>query len=237
MSCTGITVAGTTQTTPSTVTANVDNPNYSPDPSALIDGGRDPFSDGPSQSQWYRTPQSVTITADDTGGPAPISSISCKGALTGTWPLSSLNTDAQGGEQITVTVSAPGGDLSCTAQDAAGNVYVLGSYLFQIDDTPPSGYFLPQNSWPEPDEIEIHATDTGGSGVAVVRVYGQSSTVDAGPAAARRRRAVRRRQPQLSGHGSGRHRSVGGRRLEVLRQRDRRGRQPGPDHSYPGRQH
>jgi hypothetical protein len=186
VSCTGVTVAGTTQATPSTVTANVDNPNYSPDPSALIDGGHDPFSDGPSQSQWYRTPQSVTITADDTGGPAPIASISCKGALTGTWPLSSLNTDAQGGERITVTVSAPGGDLSCTAQDAAGNVYVLGSYLFQIDDTPPTGYFLPQNSWPEPDEIAIHATDAGGSGVAVVRVYGQSATVDAG-------------QPQLVG--------------------------------------
>jgi hypothetical protein len=186
VSCTGITVAGTTQTTLSTVAVNVDNPNYSPDPSDLIDDGRDPFSNGPSQSRWYVTPQSVTITADDTGGPAPISSISCKGALSGTWPISSLNTDAQGGEQITVTVSAPGGDLDCTAQDAAGNVYVLGSYLFQIDDTPPTGYFLPQASWPEPDEIAIHATDTGGSGVAVVKVYGQSATVDAG-------------QPQLVG--------------------------------------
>jgi hypothetical protein len=186
VSCTGTTVAGTTQATPATVTVNLDNPNYSPNPSALIDDGADPFSTGPSQSQWYATPQSVTITANDTGGSAPIASIACKGALVGNWPISNLNTDAQGGEQITLTVPAPGGDLSCTAEDAAGNVYALGSYLFQIDNTAPVGYFVPQADWPEPDEIEIHAADNGGSGVAVVRVYGESSTVDQG-------------QPQLVG--------------------------------------
>jgi hypothetical protein len=186
VSCTGTTVAGTTQTTAMKVTVNVDNPNFSATPSALIDNGKDPFSAGPSQSQWYTTTQSVTITANDTGGSAPISAISCKGAVTGSWPLSDLNTDPQGGEQITVNVPAPGGDLSCTAVDSAGNVYALGSYLFQIDNTPPAGYFEPQSQWPTPDEIEIHATDNAGSGVAVVRVYGQSSSVDQG-------------QPQLVG--------------------------------------
>jgi hypothetical protein len=180
VSCTGTTVAGTVQATPSNVTVNVDNPNYSPNASDLIDHGGDPYSAGPSQSQWYVTPQSVTITANNTGGSAPIAAISCKGALSGTWPVSSLNTDANGGEQITVTVPAPGGDLSCAAEDSAGNVYVLGSYRFQIDDTSPKGYFMPRSSWPEPDEIEIHATDNGGSGVALVRVYGQSPDVDQG---------------------------------------------------------
>ena len=57
---------------------------------------------------------------------------------------------------------------------------MLGSYLFQIDDTPPKGYFVPKANWPEPDEIEIHATDNGGSGVALVRVYGQSPDVEQG---------------------------------------------------------
>lgn len=186
VSCTGTTVAGTVQSTPTTVTVNVDNPNYAPDASALIDNGSDPYSDGPSQSQWYVTPQQVTITADNTGGSAPMAAIACKGALSGTWPISSLNTDAQGGEQITVTVSAPGGDLSCTAEDASGNVYVLGSYKFQVDDTAPTGYFVSSATWPEPDVIEIHATDNGGSGVALVRVYGESPDVSQG-------------QPQLVG--------------------------------------
>jgi hypothetical protein len=180
VSCTGTTVAGTVQATPSHVTVNVDNPNYSPNASDLIDHGGDPYSNGPSQSQWYVTPQAVTITADNTGGGAPVAAISCKGALSGTWPISSLNTDARGGEQITVTVPAPGGDLSCAAEDSAGNVYVLGSYRFQIDDTAPKGYFKSRGGWPEPDQIEIHATDSGGSGVALVRVYGQSPDVDQG---------------------------------------------------------
>jgi hypothetical protein len=180
VSCTGTTVAGTVQGTPSVVTVNVDNPNYSPNASELIDKGGDPYSNGPSQSQWYVTPQSVTITADNTGGTAPIAAISCKGALSGTWPISNLNTDARGGEQITVTVPAPGGDLSCAAVDAAGNVYVLGSYRFQIDETAPKGYFMPRSSWPEPDKIEVHATDNGGSGVALVKVYGQSPDVEQG---------------------------------------------------------
>jgi hypothetical protein len=186
ISCSATTVAGITQTTPAMATVNVDNPNYSPSASSLIDNGNDPYSNGPSQSKWYVTPQSVTITADNTGGSAPIAAISCKGALSGTWPISNLNRDSAGGEQITVTVSAPGGDLSCTAEDAAGNVYVLGSYLFQIDDTPPTGYFVPRATWPAPDAIEIHATDNGGSGVALVKVYGESPDVEQG-------------QPQLVG--------------------------------------
>jgi hypothetical protein len=180
VSCTGTTVAGTVETAPSLVTVNVDNPNYSPNASALIDNGGDPYSAGPSQSRWYVNPQPVTITADNTGGTAPIAAISCKGALSGTWPISTLNTDARGGEQITVTVPAPGGDLSCAADDSAGNLYVLGSYRFEIDDTPPKGYFMPRRSWPAPDEIAIHATDNGGSGVALVKVYGQSPDVEQG---------------------------------------------------------
>lgn len=186
ISCTATTIAGTVQASPATVNVNVDNPNYSISPASLIDNGSDAYSNGPSQSKWYVTPQSVTITANSAPGGAPIASISCKGAISGSWPISNLDTDAQGGEQITVTVPAPGGVLSCTAQDSAGNVYVLGSYLFQIDDTPPTGYFVARSQWPAPNEIAIHASDNGGSGVAVVKVYGESPDVNQG-------------QPQLVG--------------------------------------
>lgn len=186
VSCTATTVAGTVQAAPATATVNVDNPNFSATPSALIDGGGDPYSNGPSQSQWYVTPQAVTITANNTGGAAPIAAIACKGALSGTWPLSNLNAYGAGGEQITITIPPPGGVLSCTAQDTAGNVYVLGSYLFQIDSTAPTGYFVPKAEWPAPDEIAVHASDNGGSGVALVKVYGASPDVNQG-------------QPQLVG--------------------------------------
>lgn len=187
VSCTATTVAGTVQATPTTATVNVDNPNFSATPSALIDNGGDPYSNGPSQSQWYVTPQTVTITANNTGGAAPIAAIACKGALSGTWPISNLNADGARGEQITVTVPPPGGVLSCTAQDTAGNVYVLGSYIFQIDSTAPTGYFVPKTDWPAPDEIAVHASDNGGSGVALVKVYGESPDVNQG-------------QPQLVGN-------------------------------------
>jgi hypothetical protein len=178
--CVATTAAGTVQSTPSELTVNVDNPNYAPNASSLIDNGADPYSNGPSQSHWYVTPQPVTITADNTGGTAPIASITCKGALSGTWPSSTLNADSHGGEQITVTVPAPGGDLSCVAQDSAGNVYALGSYLFQIDSTAPRGSFLARSDWPAPDEIAIHASDNGGSGVATLKVYGESPDVEQG---------------------------------------------------------
>jgi hypothetical protein len=173
---TGAGVQGPTQTE----TIDVDNPNLSGNTgltpygsSNLIDDGADPFSNGPSQTTWYRSSQSVTVTANDTGGSAPITSISCVGAPTngtGTWPNTGPNTDGVGGESITITVQPPGGDLACTATDSAGTTYPLGAYEFQIDDTAPAGGFLPESAWPQPDDLELNVADSG-SGVAYVHVY------------------------------------------------------------------
>ena len=188
VSCLGVTAAGTSEAEPDTVAVNVDNPldtstgngttKYGS--SELIDDGADPYSDGPNQGTWYRTPQSVTITANNTGGSAPIAGIACKGALTGTWQRNMLNTDAQGGEKITITIPAPGGELACTATDTAGNSYPLGSYLFKIDSTAPTGQFVAQGRWPEPDEVAVNATDDGGSGIAVMHLYAKCDCYDGG---------------------------------------------------------
>jgi hypothetical protein len=182
VSCVATTAAGTVGK-PFAETVNVEDPasacsgtgcgTTAAGSSPLIDGGADPYSDGPPESTWSRTAQPVTITANLPAGQAPVVSISCTGALTGSWPLSSLNRDAAGGEQITITVPPPGGELTCSATDAAGNVYELGSYQFEEDATPPVGQF--DNISPSaPDDIELSVYDPGGalaSGVAYVRVY------------------------------------------------------------------
>jgi hypothetical protein len=171
-----------------TETVNVDNPanncsgsscnltKYGSSP--LIDDGADPYSNGPSQTTWYRTPQPITITANLPSGQAPVASISCTGALSGTWPLSNLNTDSAGGEEITVNVSPPGGQLNCTAKDMASNVYQLGSYQFEQDNTAPNGQF-DQLSASTPDDIQVSVDDPGGSlasGVGYVHVYATNTS-------------------------------------------------------------
>ncbi len=188
ISCRGATAAGTTESQGDTVTVNVDNPLDASSGSGttkygsskLIDDGADPFSDGPNQGTWYRAPQSVTITANNSGGSAPISAIACQGALSGTWPRNELNADAQRGETITVSVRTPGGELACTATDTAGNSYPLGSYLFKIDSTAPAGRFVAQAKWPEPDEVAVSASDDGGSGIAVMHLYAKCDCYDDG---------------------------------------------------------
>ena len=187
VSCQATDAAGTTGSA-SQETVNVDDPAITPASSTLtrygsspaIDSGGDPFSDGPSQSTWYRSAQSVTITAVNSGGGAPISQIICTGASQGagggTYPANTQNAYGNGGERITITVQPPGGDLSCSAQDTAGNTYTLGSYLFEIDDQPPTGYFIRRSSWPQPDEVALHITDgPQGSGTATVQVTAQQN--------------------------------------------------------------
>ncbi len=182
ISCVPTTVAGT-RGQPFAETVNVANPTSdcpnsrcaltSHGSSPLVDDGADPFSNGPSQSAWYRTPSAVRITANLPSDQAPVEAISCTGALTGHWPRNGANTDAAGGEQITITVPPPGGQLSCTATDAASNVYQLGSYQFEEDDTPPAGEFN-RLSVRAPDDIRLTVDDPGGSlasGVGAVRVY------------------------------------------------------------------
>jgi hypothetical protein len=188
ISCVGTSNAGTVQAAPSTVTVNLDDPLIAPQGTAStvygsaaeIDNGQEPYSNGPSETSWYHTAQPITITANAAAGAAPISSISCKGALTGSWPIDALDTDAAGGEQITVEVQPPGGELSCSATDSAGNAYPLGTYLFQIDDSAPTGHFVPQAQWPTPNEVEVSASDNGGSGIAYMHLYATNSAVDDG---------------------------------------------------------
>ena len=186
ISCVPTTVAGTVGQ-PFTETVDVDNPANSCSGSCdltvygssqLIDDGADPYSNGPSQTTWYRTAQPVTITANLASGQAPVASIACSGALSGTWPISNLNADAAGGEEITVHVPPPGGQLTCTATDAAGNTYQLGSYQFEEDDTAPGGQF-DQLSANTPDDIQVSVDDPGGSlasGVGYVHVYATNTT-------------------------------------------------------------
>ncbi len=181
ISCVPTTAAGTVGHA-FTETVNVDNPAndcgsqcnltvYGS--SQQVDDGADPYSNGPSQTTWYRTAEPITITANLPVGQAPVASISCTGALSGTWTLNNLNADAAGGEEITVNVPPPGGQLSCTAKDAADNIYQLGSYQFEEDNTAPSGQFA-RLSASTPDDIQISVDDPGGSlasGVAYVHVY------------------------------------------------------------------
>jgi hypothetical protein len=187
ISCHATDAAGTTGAAYSE-TVNVDNPDgqaasadltqYGSSPD--IDNGADPFTSGPSHTTWYHTPQSVTVTAANTAGGATISQITCTGASQaaggGTYPANNQNSYGSGGERITVTVQPPGGDLSCSAQDSAGNSYPLGSYEFEIDNQAPTGYFEPQASWPAPDEVQVHVTDGAqGSGTATVEVTAQQN--------------------------------------------------------------
>jgi hypothetical protein len=184
--CQATNAAGTTG--PASVeTVNLDNPAVQSQSASLtqygsspeIDNGADPYADGPSQKTWSHTPEAVTITAVNSAGGSAIGQIDCTGAAqTGddTYPANSQNAYGAGGERITVTVQPPGGDLSCTAQDTAGNSYPLGSYEFEIDNQAPTGYFIPENEWPRPGEIRLHIADGAqGSGTAAVEVTAQNN--------------------------------------------------------------
>ena len=187
VACQASDAAGTTGEAASE-TVNVDNAALTPAAADLtrygsspeIDNGADPYSDGPSQTTWYQTAQSVTITAINTAGGAAISQITCTGASQaaggGTYPANTQNAYGNGGEQITVTVQPPGGNLACAAKDIAGNTYPLGSYEFEIDNQAPTGYFAPRSSWPAPDVVQLHITDgPQGSGTATVQVSVQQN--------------------------------------------------------------
>ena len=116
----------------------------------MIDNGGCAYSDGPSQTAWYSSSQTVRITADDTGAAAPITSIRCSGA---SMPVSSWtaaadpqDVDSHNGLTVTATISAPGGKLDCSASDSANPVdtYELGTYNVSIDPSTPGGFFEPQ---------------------------------------------------------------------------------------------
>ena len=150
--------------------------------SGAVDRGKCAYSDGPSQTVWQRTPQTVRITADHTQGGAPITSITCSGV---TMPVSSWtaaadpqDVDSDNGMSVVATVEPQGGTLSCSATDSAtpADTYDLGTYYFPIDSIAPDGWFEPvgYNGAPK-DVIQVEASDVG-SGVAQVIVQATDTT-------------------------------------------------------------
>ncbi|MGH2873922.1 MAG: Ig-like domain repeat protein, partial [Solirubrobacteraceae bacterium] len=113
------------------------------------------FSGGPSQSAWSTTAQSVKVSATDQPGLSGVKQISCT--------LDGQTTTYQA-STASVTVQPPGGELTCRAQDNAGNWSVPEAWNFLIDDTPPTGAFEPSTP-SDPDQVTVVAADTG-SGVA-----------------------------------------------------------------------
>ena len=144
--------------------------------SSTLDDGGCAYSDGPSQTAWTTTAQTVKITADNTGGGAPITSITCSGVTmpASSWTASAdpQDVDSNNGMTVVATVEPQGGLLSCTASDSAtpADTWSLGTYEFPIDSLAPSGYFEPQGyGGAARDVIQVHATDSV-SGIAQVVV-------------------------------------------------------------------
>lgn len=146
--------------------------------STAIDNGQNPISTSASPTTWYTTPQVATIVANPAAGAAPITEIDCSGAAlagSGSFPADSQNETSQNGEQIQVTINPPGGDLECTATDSAGNTYPLGSQQFDITDTAPTGAFVAQSQWSQPDAVTVAVNDPAGA--AAVEIYAQAQGV------------------------------------------------------------
>jgi hypothetical protein len=148
--------------------------------SSVIDNGGCAYSDGPSQTTWYASAQTVRITADDTGAAAPITSITCTGA---TMPVSSWSAaadpqdvDSDNGMTVTATLEAPGGKLDCSASDSASPIdsYELGTYNVSIDPDPPIGHFDSQGANGAAQNIlQLDVSSPGGSGIKQVAVEGK----------------------------------------------------------------
>lgn len=113
------------------------------------------YSNGPDQGRWYGSAQSIDVSGQGGAGLASVVLISC-----------SINGQASTyqGSQAQVTVSPPGGQLTCAAEDQAGNWSQNQSWNFLIDDTPPTGYFAPPDP-NNPDQVTVDVADTQ-SGVA-----------------------------------------------------------------------
>lgn len=118
--------------------------------SSVIDNGGCAYSNGPSQTAWYSSSQTLRIEADDTGAAAPITAITCSGApmKQSTWTAAADPQDVDGnnGLTVTATITAPGGQINCSASDSAtpADTYDLGTYTVSIDPSTPQGAFEPQ---------------------------------------------------------------------------------------------
>jgi hypothetical protein len=143
--------------------------------SSVIDNGDCAYSDGPSQTAWYSTPETVEITADDTGGAAPITSITCSGAPmpASSWTAAADPQDvSNNGLTVTATITAPGGKIDCSAADSASpaDTYELGTYSVSIDPSEPEGFFEAQGYQGAAENIIQLKLNDNPSGIAQVTV-------------------------------------------------------------------
>jgi hypothetical protein len=143
ITCTATTGAGVTSS-PASYTVHIDST-----PPTLQFSGR------PDQGTWYRTAQTITVSAQDQPGLSGLKEIQCTlGGATNTYTTSSVQ----------ITVQPPGGQLICKAEDNAGNWSATQAWQFLIDDTPPTGQFLPASP-SSPTLAQVELADSG-SGVA-----------------------------------------------------------------------
>ena len=158
VTCTSATAAGV-QSAPSTQTVQIDSgqPTVS-------------FARGPDQDHWYQTAQTIQVTATKTTpAGASIAAIDCTiGGQTTTYANHS-----GGPETVTVTVTPPGGVLSCTATDTAGNISHAATWKVNIDNTAPTGAITAAAQSP-PEELVAQVADSG-SGVASATFHIQSA--------------------------------------------------------------
>ncbi len=125
------------------------------------------FSNAPAQSTWATSAQSIEITAIKPLGTSGVKAIVCSiDGQTTTYPNTST-TDPDS-ETQTITVEPPGGDLTCKAQDNAGNTSSSQAWNFEIDNTTPTGEFLPPDP-SNPTQIAVKVADDV-SGVARVLI-------------------------------------------------------------------
>ena len=129
------------------------------------------FSEGPSQSSWSTTAQSIRVTATKPANSSGVAQISCTLGGQATVYTNTGNPDS---ESATVTVQPPGGELTCRALDNAGNASTTAAWNFLIDNTPPTGEFLPTKAL-DPSQVQVRVQDTG-SGVAGAEIEIQTST-------------------------------------------------------------
>ena len=95
------------------------------------------FANGPGQATWSTNAESIDVTATKPAGSSGVAQIVCTiNGQTSTYANSVSDPDS---ETVKVTVQPPGGDLSCRAQDNAGNWSAPQAWDFLIDNTVPDG--------------------------------------------------------------------------------------------------
>jgi hypothetical protein len=128
------------------------------------------FSNGPSQSTWSTTAQSIDVTAAKPQGTSGVAEISCTLNQQTNVYADTGNPDSQ---TVKITVQPLGGDLSCKALDNAGNWSAAQAWSFLIDNTLPTGEFLPPDP-SNPTQVAVLVADSE-SGVAGAQIEIQTA--------------------------------------------------------------